>query len=76
MPAIPDILEEFTHRQWHSAVTCSWDGANLKFSATNDYDADGLALLDEFWDAVHACVNYAGTVRFSVLQIDQVTHDL
>lgn len=39
----------------------------------NDYDEDGRALLDEFWDTVHAYIHYAGPIRFevSVERLDQ-----
>ena len=51
-----DISEEFTHRPWHENVTCVWDGAQLILQAENDFDANGLALLDEFSDAISACI--------------------
>jgi hypothetical protein len=65
-----DIVEEFTHRPWHENVTCSWDGGTLILQAENDYDEKGLALLDEFSDAIAACIKVpqnTGTIR--VLQI-------
>jgi hypothetical protein len=65
-----DIAEEFTHRPWHENVTCSWDGDTLILQAENDYDKEGLALLDEFSDAIAACINvpqYTSTIR--VLQV-------
>jgi hypothetical protein len=52
-----DITEEFTHRPWHRSVVCSWDGSQLVLEGENDYDSDGLALLDEFSDAIAACVS-------------------
>jgi hypothetical protein len=61
-----DIAEEFTHRPWHQNVTCSWDGRSLILAAENDYDEKGLALLDEFSDAVVACITdpeYSSTIR-------------
>jgi hypothetical protein len=54
--AAQDITEEFKHRPWHQDVSCSWDGELLVLEATNDFDADGLALRDEFSDAVSACI--------------------
>ena len=54
--AARDIEEEFTHRPWHLNVRCEWDGSNLALRATNDFDPKGLALLDEFSDAIAACV--------------------
>jgi hypothetical protein len=52
-----DIAEEFTHRTWHQHVTCEWDGFRLVQLADNDFDASGLALLDEFSDAISAGVS-------------------
>jgi hypothetical protein len=51
-----DITEEFTHRPWHQNVSCKWDGSQLILQADNDFDSDGLALLDEFSDAISACI--------------------
>jgi hypothetical protein len=36
-----------------------WDGSALILQADNDFDSNGLALLDEFSDAVSACVKDA-----------------
>jgi hypothetical protein len=54
--AAQDITEKFTHRPWHKNVTCIWDGSQLILQADNDFDSDGLALLDEFSDAISACI--------------------
>jgi hypothetical protein len=51
-----DITEEFTHHPWHENAECGWDGASLLLSAENDFDAEGLALMDEFSDAIAACI--------------------
>ncbi|MEH6552391.1 MAG: hypothetical protein V7744_20645 [Pseudomonadales bacterium] len=58
--AAVDITQEFReHRQWHENVMCSWNGSELKLVAENDFDNDGLALLDEFGDCISAYVrNY------------------
>jgi len=64
--SMPDILEEFTHRQWHTDANCEWKEGILRFSATNDFDKAGLALLDEFGDAINACINYSGDIHFAV----------
>jgi hypothetical protein len=50
--ACGDIVEEFSHRPWHHNVTYHWVTLRLRLVAENDYDSDGLALLDEFRDAV------------------------
>ena len=50
-----DITKEFTdHRPWHVNVICSWDGQRLVLQADNDFDSNGLALLDEFSDCIAA----------------------
>jgi len=54
-----DITEEFKRRQWHQNVTCEWDGSRLILQAENDFDASGLALRDEFSDAISACIRDA-----------------
>ena len=55
--AAADITKEFAdHRQWHQNVKCSWDGQELVLEAENDFDDDGLALLDEFSDCIAAYV--------------------
>ena len=54
--AATDIAEEFAHRPWHTNVRCMWDGHCLRLEAENDYDYKGLALSDEFSDALSGCV--------------------
>jgi hypothetical protein len=51
-----DITEEFAHRPWHENVVCRWNGDALHLEATNSFDSDGKALMDEFSDAISACV--------------------
>jgi hypothetical protein len=51
-----DVGAEFRHRPWHQNVKCTWDGSRLTLQAENDFDSDGLALLDEFSDALSACL--------------------
>jgi hypothetical protein len=70
-----DILEEFSHRAWHANVRCEWDGASLWLEAENDYDSNGLALLDEFSDAVVACIKASGTISFAVESVQTVVDD-
>jgi len=67
-----DILEEFGHRPWHQNVNCRWNGQLLWLEADNDYDSDGKALLDEFRDAVIACVNTSGTIQFEIVSVESV----
>lgn len=54
--AARDIVEEFTHRRWHQNVRCDWDGSRLLLHAENDFDSNGRALMDEFSDAISACI--------------------
>jgi hypothetical protein len=51
-----DITEEFAHRGWHQNACCKWDGSKLILQADNDFDSNGLALVDEFSDAIAACI--------------------
>ena len=64
--AVADVVEEFGHRPWQTNVRCEWRNGTLVLSARTA-DETGKALLDEFWDAVHAVVDYIGPVRFEVL---------
>jgi hypothetical protein len=52
-----DVTEEFTHRPWQQNVKCSWTGHELILEAENDFDDAGLALQDEFSDAICACLS-------------------
>ena len=54
--AAADIVEEFTHRPWHKNVACAWEAGRLVLRAENDFDSDGLALTNEFSDAISACI--------------------
>jgi len=60
-----DITEEFTHRPWHRDVVCRWDGSRLLLEAETDHDPEGLALQDEFSDAISACISagFDGDIR-------------
>jgi len=68
--AAVDITEEFvSHRPWHQNVVCSWNEENqdLTLQADNDFDNSGLALMDEFSDAITAYVKDAGEGDIRVL---------
>jgi hypothetical protein len=67
--AAQDIAEEFTHRPWHQNVICEWDGARIILQAENDFDSDGSALLDEFGDAIFACIREGFDGRIEVLSV-------
>ncbi|MES2366628.1 MAG: hypothetical protein V4563_12165 [Pseudomonadota bacterium] len=70
--SVSDILEEFTHRPWHTNTVCEWKEGVLRFSATNDFDKNGLALLDEYSDAIHACIRYSGSIHIDVESVNVV----
>ena len=54
--AARDIAKEFPPRPWHKNVWCEWDGSRLILQADNDFDSNGLALHDEFSDAISASI--------------------
>ena len=60
-----DITEEFTHRPWHHNAVCRWDGHVLILQAENDFDPNGVALTDEFSDAISANISggFDGDIR-------------
>jgi hypothetical protein len=64
-----DIAEEFRHHPWHQNVTCIWKSPVLRLEADNDYDENGLALMDEFSDAISACVQDAGDGDLRVVSV-------
>ena len=51
-----DITEEFRHRPWHQNVHCEWNGEEMILLSESDWDSDAKALLDEFSDAIAACI--------------------
>jgi hypothetical protein len=63
--AAVDITREFTKRPWHDRVICTWNGHGLILQAENDFDPQGTALIDEFSDALAACIpdGFDGTIR-------------
>lgn len=71
--AATDITEEFTHRGWHQNVKCTWDGKRLRLEADNDYDMNGLALSDEFSDAIVACVVNPAYSNLRVVSVTQAS---
>lgn len=66
-----NIAEEFSHRPWHKNVACTWDGRTLRLEADNDYDLDGLALLDELSDVITAVVEEAEYADLRVVSVRQ-----
>jgi hypothetical protein len=65
-----DITEEFTHRQWHQNVRCEWDRTRLLLYAENDWDGDAKALIDEFSDAICACIQGGFEGDIKIVAID------
>lgn len=64
--AVADMLAEFSKRPWQEKVTCEWRDGTLRLSAQNDADKTGLALLDEFGDAINAYIRYSAEVHLEV----------
>jgi hypothetical protein len=64
--AVADMLAEFSMRPWQQNVTCEWGEGLLRLTAQSDADSSGMALLDEFQDAVVAYVNFESEVRFEI----------
>lgn len=55
--AARDIMEAFRlHYPYENNVVCTFEGGKLRLVAENDYDPDGLNLLDEFSDNISACI--------------------
>ena len=73
LQASRDIVEEFTHRLWHQDVSCAWVGENLRIEAHDDFDADGLALRDEFSDAIVASVANAEYTDLRVISVTEIS---
>ena len=72
--ALDDIVEEFSQRPWHTVVDCRWDEDRILLVARNDYDENGKALLDEFSDAICACVPIEdSTISFAVESVTEVS---
>jgi hypothetical protein len=70
--AARDISDEFTHRPWHKNVRCVWDGSKLILQAENDWDSDGLGLIDEFSDAISAYIKDAFDGDIKILSITSI----
>jgi hypothetical protein len=70
--AARDITKEFKHRPWHVNATCTWDGSQLVLQADNDFDSDGLALRDEFFDAVSACITEGFDGELNLISVTEI----
>jgi hypothetical protein len=73
--AARDITGEFTQRPWHQNVRCEWDGSRLILQADNDFDSNGLALRDEFSDAISASIAGGFDGRMDVVSISSPPTD-
>jgi hypothetical protein len=60
------IEEEFGFRTWHQNPKCRWNGQILYLTLENDYDSNGLAVMDEFSDAINACINISGEISVAI----------
>lgn len=70
--AAREISEEFAHRPWHQNVRCEWDGSRLVLHAENDFDSNGLALMDEFSDAIAAVISEPLEGDIEIVSVAQV----
>jgi hypothetical protein len=64
--AARDIETEFReHRPHHGTVRCMFDDGKLVLQAENDWDADGVALMDQFSDCISAYIAtpFGGDIR-------------
>ncbi len=71
-----DITEEFEHRPWHQNVSCEWNGSELVLKADNDFDPEGLALRDEFSDAISACIEEAFDGDIDIVSVSLLPSEL
>jgi hypothetical protein len=66
-----DIEQEFrVHRTWHKDPSCAYDDGKLLLVARNNFDVDGRALLDKFWDCLAAYLGEHGEMR--IPRVEQV----
>lgn len=70
-----EIAEEFMHRPWNKNVRCEWDGTRMILQADSDVDSDGRALLDEFSDAISACIKDSGDGPIEILSVTVLPDD-
>lgn len=64
--AVADMLSEFSMRPWQQDVKCEWREGLLRLVAHSDADSTGVALLDEFQDAVVAYISFKGEIHFEI----------
>jgi len=68
-----DIQEDLIKRRpWHQNVTCKWDGRSLILQAETNFDVEGLALMDEFSDAIAASITDGFDGDIQVLSVSAI----
>lgn len=68
-----DIAKEFAeHRPYHLKVTCTFLDGTLTLTAENDFDREGLALMDEFSDCLSAYTSMTFDCDISVKSVSIV----
>lgn len=70
-----DIKDEFVqHRHWHQNVSCTWAEIENRviLQADNDFDKKGLALMDEFSDAIDAYVKDSGDGGIRIISVTKL----
>jgi len=70
--AATNITEEFSKNPWHHNPKCTWDKTTLRLEVDTDFDSQGLALRDEFSDAIVACVVNAEYTNMRVVSVAEV----
>jgi hypothetical protein len=74
LAGLTDITDEFANRPWHQNISCRWENDCIILEAQNDFDAEGKALLDEFSDAVCACMPIEQMpISFSIESVHEVS---
>ncbi len=74
LDCLDDLLREFAERPWQTAVRCRWENGQIFLHVRNDYDSTGQAVLDEFSDAICACVPIeVANISFAVESVAAVT---
>ncbi|APP78599.1 hypothetical protein [Xanthomonas hortorum] len=73
LAGLSEITDEFASRPWHENVSCRWESDYIVLEAQNDFDPEGKALLDEFSDAICACLPIeSAPISFAVESVREV----
>ena len=71
---LPDFLAELGERPWLVNAQAEWDAARSLLLVTmetqgNDPELESQGVLDEVWDCVIACINFAfGEISFNIVE--------